>query len=174
MPFALNLKTKAIGPLVNLPNVDPKEFLNDHTIVVSNAQAEAFSKAKPEEREKMVASILGKRLLNDPAMSAEHRKILMAGLNALGLNELSDLEKKDKAEPEVETPEADTIAVTVDTGESAAVWTEDQIRYCKKQASLLAYANNTLGLKVPENTQFDILKNMVLEYSGYKQTNPKK
>lgn len=174
MPFALNLKTKSIGPLVNLPNVDPKEFLNDHTIIVSDKQAEAFGKAKPEEREKMVASILGKRLLNDPAMSTEHRKILMAGLEALGLNELSELEKKDNAEPEVETPDADTIAVTVDTGESAAAWTEDQIRYCKKQASLLAYANKTLGLNVPENTQFDILKNMVLEASGYKPINSKK
>lgn len=173
MSFALNLKTKEISPLISLPNVDPKEFLNENTIVVDNEVAHNFGKASVDERDKMITAILGKQLLANPNMSPEHRKLLMAGMEHMKLNELSELDGK-KEEEEVEVPEADAITMTVDTGESAALWTEDQIRYCKKQASLLAYANNTLGLNVPENMQFDILKNMVLEYSGYKQTNPKK
>ena len=110
MPYVFNLVSKTLAPMPSHPGADPMEFISKDAIVVSNEQAHLIGKATPDELAKMTTQILGKRLMRDQSMPMEHRKILEAGMKALGIDDLS-VANKAKTANKAETAEnAETSA----------------------------------------------------------------
>lgn len=158
MPYVFNLVSKTLAPMPSHPGADPMEFISKDAIVVSDEQAHLIGKATPDELAKMTTQILGKRLMRDQSMPAEHRKILEAGMKALGIDDLS---VANKAEAENDEDE-DAISVTLDTGNSAALLSKAQVKRIKSHPTILKYAREVLGMDVADNESFDVLKSKVL------------
>lgn len=158
MPYVFNLVSKTLAPMPSHPGADPMEFISKDAIVVSDEQARKIGKATPDELEKMTTQILGKRLMRDQTMPAEHRKILEAGMKALGIDDLS---VANKAEAEKDEDEGE-ISVTLDTGNSAALLSKAQVKRIKSHPTILKYAREVLGMDVADNESFDVLKSKVL------------
>lgn len=163
MPYVFNLVSKTLAPMPSHPGADPMEFISKDAIVVSDEQAHLIGKATPDELAKMTTQILGKRLMRDQSMPAEHRKILEAGMKALGIDDLSVANKAvaNKAEAENDEDE-DAISVTLDTGNSAALLSKAQVKRIKSHPTILKYAREVLGMDVADNESFDVLKSKVL------------
>lgn len=174
MPYVFNLVSKTLAPMPSHPGADPMEFISKDAIVVSDEQARQIGKATPDELAKMTTQILGKRLMRDQSMSAEHRKLLEAGMKALGIDDLSVANKAktankavaNKAEAEKDEAEndedEDAISVTLDTGNSAALLSKAQVKKIKSHPTILKYAREALGMDVADNESFDVLKSKVL------------
>ena len=163
--FVLNLMTKELSPVPSVQGMDPRDAVSEHTILVTTEQAREIGQATMVEREQIVARILGKKLVADGDLPVEHRKILSAGMDALGIDEVGELETEsakveaetDKTEPAEEEP----ISMDLDTGSAMALMTRDQLRKMKSQARLVRYAREMLGLEVADNEKFDSLKRRV-------------
>ena len=164
MPYVFNLVSKTLAPMPSHPGADPMEFISKDAIVVSDEQARQIGKATPDKLEKITTQILGKRLMRDQSMSAEHRKLLEAGMKALGIDDLSvanKAEAKNKAEAEKDEDES-AISVTLDTGNSAALLSKEKVKRIKSHSTILKYAREVLNMDVSDNEPFDVLKSKVL------------
>lgn len=162
MPYVFNLKSKTLAPLPSHPGADPMEFVSKEAIVVNDEQARMIGKADATELEKITMHILGKRLMRDQSMSAEHLKLLEAGMKALGTDDLSEV-AKDKPKVEEESEE-EPLSMTLDTGNSSALLSKTQVNRIKSHSTILKYAREVLGLDVLDNETFDVLKRKVLAH----------
>ncbi len=168
MPYVFNLKSKTLAPLPSHPGADPMEFVSKEAIVVNDEQARMIGKADAAELEKITMHILGKRLLRDQSMSAEHLKLLEAGMKALGTDDLSEVAKdKPKVEDKLkveEDVEEETLSMTLDTGNSSALLSKAQVSRIRSHSTILKYAREVLGLDVLDNETFEVLKRKVLAH----------
>jgi plasmid stability protein len=163
MPYVFNLVSKTLAPMPSHPGADPMEFISKDAIVVSNEQARQIGKADAKELERITMHILGKRLMRDQSMSAEHRKILEAGMKALGTDDLSEVAKDKPAEDAIEA-EDETLSMTLDTGNSSALLSKAQVSRIRSHSTILKYAREVLGLDVLDNETFEVLKRKVLAH----------
>ena len=165
MAYVLNLTTKELSPLPAVQGADAESLVSSHAIVVSAEQAQQIGRASMADRKRIITRLLGERLVRDGGLPETHRKILSAGMAALGVGEVQELgcntadEAVEVSEP---APELEPVAMSLDTGSAMALMTREQLIKMKSQSRLVKYAREMLGLEVDDHESFDLLKRRVM------------
>ena len=155
MQYVLNLNTKMLSPLPSGPG-DISTFIPPNAIIIDEALAAKVSKADMAGRERIVTAILGKRLMNNVAMTPEAKRILEAGVGALKV----DLGELSEEATVVESNAQDSASSGAEVSGSALL-TRRQISRLT-QADLVKYARDTLGLTISDEDPPEVVKAQVI------------
>lgn len=152
--YLLNMKTYQLSPLPNDGKSGYEEFIPENTIEVDAKTAKRIGEASHEECERIVQSILGRRMLANENLSPAAKKVFKAGLAALNLQA-----EEEAASPQEEAPEDDEgINLEVEThGSAEAMLTKRQVAKLN-HPNLLKYARETLGIDCADNEPYESIK----------------